>query len=192
MQTENNLKNISGQKIRRQFFNIPIYFIMSFDMALIFATAAECIGNPNLSFTNWIDDVTLYIVIGAVPTIPLLILSLLNRFYVGKIICVLDNNGLHYEQDFISWPQIQKAIYQPDIPYKPGQHSYTSNELYLTVEANQDQVQIELEHAPFMLLRKIKKHCPDIPCRLTGWGIAMILSVTLGLGILTALIFLCE
>lgn len=187
MPNENTLKQIPGQKIRRQFFNIPIYLILVVDMALLSAWTAVAIHDPEITFTFWLETSAFLLLISMALILPLAILSLLNRFCFGRIICVLDDKGLHYNSGFIEWKQIKKAVYEPDIPSEIGRNIYCCNQLCLTLKPFQKEITIELDHAPFLLFRKVRKHCPGIPCKLTRWGIAMILCLTVVLDILSVL-----
>ena len=192
MQKNHAFKNIPGQKVRRQFFNIPIFFILSFDMALIAASSADLIKNANYTIINWLEDAAFYLKVSAVPLLPLIILSLLNHFCFGEVICVLSNQGMHYAQGLIDWNQIKCAVYHADLPFEVGRGFFCCNELHLTIQSSQKEKQIELDHAPFLLLRKIKKRCPEIPCKMSGLGIAMVLSVSFGLSIASVLMVLFE
>lgn len=187
MQKGNTLRTIPGQKIRRQIFNIPIYLILSLDTALLFALTADSIQDPSCTFMHWLENTTFFLTLSAGLILPLSILSVLNWFCFGEVICVLDDRGLHHREGFISWSQIKQAVYEPDFPSEVGRQLYCCNELHLTVKSFQKEERISLDHAPLLLMRNIKKHCPGIQCKMTGWGITMIVCFSFGIGIISAL-----
>lgn len=190
MHNRNTLRKIPGKKIRRQYFNIPIYLILSIDAALLSSWTAITIQNPVIN-DRWEFPLFL-LTVSMVLLLPLVMLSVLNRFCFGKVICVLDGKGLHYESGFVEWKQITKAVYEPDLPGSVGHRIFCCNLLCLTVRCFQKEKQIELDHAPFLLLRKVKKHCPGIPCKLAPIGVVLILSLSLGLSIVSFLCALAE
>lgn len=182
-----DLSKIPGQKFRRQFFNIPIYLLLAIDMALLALWTAVTIQDAEITFTDWMSIASLLFLISAGVLLPLVILSLLNRFCFGEIICVLDEKGLHYDRGFIAWSDIKKAIYHPDIPGDVGTRIVCCNQLSLTVKTFQKKIQIELDGAPFSVLRQIKRHCPGIPCRISGGGIAVIIGIGFGPAVISIL-----
>lgn len=185
MKEQFDLKKIEGQRIRRQYFNIPIYFILSFDLAMLCGLTAGCIQDAD--FSRWPEIGGFLTAVSAPFLFLLLLLSLMNLFFFGEIICVLTDQGLHYQNGFIRWSQINQAVYEPDLPGKIGWRICCCNELHLMVNSFQKETEIVLDHAPFLLLRIIKHHCPGIPCKMSRWGTAVILSLSLGLSVVAAL-----
>lgn len=86
---------------------------------------------------------------------PLLLLSLLNRFLFGKVVCVLDENGLHYEGGFIEWSAVTGIDYEARLPLRSGP-------AYSYARIIGSGIEIKLLHAPHLLLKKARKHNPDI------------------------------
>ena len=114
----------------------------------------------------------------------------LNR--ISEVICVLNDQGLHYQNGFVRWSQIKQAVYAPDLPEKIGWRIYCCNELQLTIKDFQKEALIVLDHAPHLLLRKIKMRCPGVPCRMNTWGTVMIIFLSLGLPAVSVLCVLLE
>ena len=181
-----SLKDIPGEKIRRQYFNIPIYVIFSFGAALIMIIL---IAGPKQDSTQAQKDfevLATIIATGMLVLLPLAALSALNRFFFGKIICVLDNKGLHFDDGdrirFIPWSHIQSVAYEPDIPYQP-RHSFRfecSNTVHITTKPFNKKVEIELIGAPLYLLGKMKKYRPNAKYGFTKWGLFLVLAYTFG------------
>lgn len=185
MKVQLELKKIEGQRIRRQFFNIPIYFILSFDLAMLCGLTAGCIKDDD--FSRWPEIGGFLMAVSAPFLLLLLLLSLVNRFFFGEIICVINDQGLHYHNGFIRWSQINQAVYEPDLPGEIGWRICCCNELHLTVKSFQKETKIVLDHAPLLLLRIIKQHRPGIPCKMSRWGTAVILSLSLGISVVAVL-----
>lgn len=178
--------NLSGTKIRCQYFNIPIYFLLWIDLGLLCIWVTDYIlGAEFTSHTLTVTIVSLSINSALLP--PLLVLSLLNRFVFGKVICVVDDQGLYYKDGLIRWSEIKKAEYHPDFPSAVFRQIFCCNSLHLTIQPFQKELCLELDHAPFLLLRIIKKHCPGIRCKISRWGYIMILGVSLGLIVISVL-----
>lgn len=127
--------------------------------------------------------------------LPLAALSALNRFFFGKIICVLDKKGLHFHDGarirFIPWDHIKRVAYEPDIPYtRPrGFRFQCFNTAHITTKPFKKEVEIELIEAPLYLLGKMKKYHPNAKYGFTKWGLFFVLAYTFG-PLLAALIAL--
>ena len=187
MKKESSWKTIPGQKIRRQYFNIPIYASLVFVHMAVSAVTAVVALDPEITMASCLEDLVVILLLGAVVFLPLVLLSLLNRFFFGEVICVLDEKGLHYDGGFIWWQDIKKAVYEPDIPHRLARRIFCMNRLCLTVKPFAKERVIELDGALFFLLRKIKKHRSDVPCKLSPWGITLILALSLGIPLLSVL-----
>lgn len=187
MKKESSWKTIPGQKIRRQYFNIPIYASLVFVHMAVSTVTAMVALDPKITMATCLEDMDMILLLGTVVLLPLVLLSLLNRFFFGEVICILDEKGLHYDGGFIWWQDIKKAVYEPDVPHQFRRRIFCTNRLCLTVKPFAKEREIELNGAPFFLLRKIKKHRPDIPCKLSPWGITLILALSLGIPLLSFL-----
>ena len=181
-----SLKDIPGEKIRRQYFNIPLYTILSCGTALIMVLLAVSAKQDSTQAQEGFGVLAVIISMGLFITFPLAVLSILNRFYFGKIICVLDKKGLHFHDGdrirFIPWNHIQSVSYEPDIPYQP-RHSFRfecSNTAHITAKPFKKKVEIELIGAPLYLLEKMKKYRPSAKYGFTKWGLFLVLAYTFG------------
>ena len=183
---ENKLKSIPGEKIRRQYFNVVIYPLLSFVLLVLTMCVVTWFGNGTRD--EKIEDMASLMVallFLAVPLLPLIVLSILNRFYFGRVVCVLNEKGLYFADGFIDediffkaegnvrmirWEHIRKVAYDPD-GFRFSRHtSGCKNCAYITTKPYKKEIVAELNHVPFMLLRKMKKYCPDAKYGFTGWG----------------------
>ena len=119
-QTE--LKNIIGEKIRRQYFNYLIGIFLSFVPMvpiMMFILEWKEHGAPHFAevFFAFLETLPVTASIWGIVLIPLVILSLFNRFLFGKIVCVFDENGLYLDNDMFLWREVKS------VSYKSASHS---------------------------------------------------------------------
>lgn len=188
------LKEISGQKIRRQYFNIPIYLLLSMWAAIISGWFTASIVDQTVGSEKWFEDALFLFALMAVLLLPLLLLSVVNRCCFGKVICVLNDRGLFYEDNgvhHIVWNDIKQILYEPDVTGKVGYRWLSGcNTAYVTIKPFQKKVEIELVHAPFSLLRKVKKHNPNVKCGFTSFGWVMVFFYLFGPSVVNVLVTL--
>ncbi len=157
--SENPLKYINGKKIRTQYFNSLIYlnlFLMSSVPLLMLLIDLQ---KNNFVFSKWIGNVFTTIFLTLDFCLPLILLSVLNRYCFGRIVCVLDDRGIHYREGFIKWEDVNSIEY-----FISNQRRY-SYDPFRSCRAviYTDKGSISLLHAPFYILASIKKIKPNIP-----------------------------
>ena len=155
---KNHLREINGDKIRWQYFTWPILillFCMIFVPYCIFVFSLN-MGGFNLS--KWLSDLLICAEVCLVFAIPFIILSLLNRRYFGKIICVINEDGIHHKDGLIKWDDIVKIEYEIELP---GGVVKKENLFCHSVIYTQKQ-KITLIHTPIFFISKVKKHTPSI------------------------------
>ena len=178
------LRDIPGETIRRQYFNIPIFFVLVVYMSLTLALLITSVAEEKPSLEDWWAFAKALTAIAGLVLLPLAVLSVLNRFFVGEILCVLNEKGLYYEEKeavrLIPWRELRRVSYQPDIPWRSGYRSHCyCNRAEITVQSFKKKKQFELYHVPYILLRKIKKYAPDIHCGLTKSGVVLVVMMAL-------------
>lgn len=97
--------------IRKQYFNGPIYCLLLIALLIITATASVPLSEGTFDMQEWLDDVEETIVTIAVCMFPFVILSVLNRFCFGRIVCVVSDQGVHYQGEIIVWDDIVSMRY---------------------------------------------------------------------------------
>lgn len=151
-----SLKEMKGDKIRTQYFNMVLYFYLMI-MAPIMAFLPLMMSSAGRSFTlsefiegSWIIFVFLF---------PFILLSILNRFLFGKLVCVLTHQGIHTESAFLEWNKIVKITYCPQIPSKYGMRvpkDFCHAAITVRNE-NGGTYEIVVPHCPLYAIRKMKK-----------------------------------
>lgn len=148
----NKLKKINGTPIRLQYFNGFLTFMslmtsIIFVYALYFGRIAEM---PSAIF--------------AVVKIlsPVIILSIANRFLFGKVVCVVNKEGLHCEKGSFCWSEFDSVSFDLGIalPTRTGVD-------YSSVTLVAKDFKVTVDEAPPYLLRYIKKYMPNAKITLT-------------------------
>lgn len=86
---KNHLREIDGDKIRCQYFTWPI-LILLFCMILVpYCLFLFYLGEEEFNLLKWLSDLFVSVEVCLVFAIPFIILSVLNRRFFGKIICVI-------------------------------------------------------------------------------------------------------
>lgn len=157
MNKENRLLNIDGQKIRRQYFNGILYFgtLCVVPFTLITFIMNHLLGKDGETLRTFSD--VIYVFIGfLILMIPIILLSILNRFLFGEVICVLEKEGLHHKDGFIIWDAIVKLEYEINIPSKDKMYF-----CYVNITKH-SRFGAEIIHAPFYLLKEAKNYHPNL------------------------------
>ena len=181
---KNELRGINGKKIRRQYFNAPIIFLFSIMIAIpysitIFSLAIEKYEQYELPSTLGTS-----ILVCVILSLPFLILWTLNKHFFGKIICVLNEEGIHHPKGVLKWEAVEKIEYAIDS--KPRYKSDPSRAFRAIVYYAQGTKHLVLEKFPISLLSRIKKFRKDIDTRIEG--ISSLLSTILAI---SAIIIVC-
>lgn len=157
MQSDNKLLPIEGEKIRRQYFNIVLYFgtLCVVPFTLITYLMNTLLGKEGEILQSFTD--VIYVFIGfLILMIPFFLLSVLNRFLFGQVVCVLEKEGLHHSEGFIIWDAIVKIEYELNIPSKDKKYFCYAHII------KQGIFDAEIIHAPYYLLKEAKNYHPDI------------------------------
>lgn len=174
---EDELKDSDGEKIRWQYFNGYIYIMSAcFPMALIAVILSDLKGN-GVDFAGLIEGIVTALLVWSAFLAPAIVLSLLNRFFFGRIIGVIREDGLLLENDFIEWKKINKITFKPRMSSK-HHAAYT----HATVSVGPGQMtirSIDIMHFPAYALRRIKKHNPEIKVEVEKKAVAIIVFVAL-------------
>ncbi len=159
-----SLTDVEGKRIRWQYFNFFIYaelICMLMVLPMLFVMKIRD-GDFSLSFLGELGQGVFGV---AVMLSPFVFLSVLNRFLFGKVICVLNKDGIHLENDMIPWERIKKIEYHPEIVWKSSpEYTYAS----LTIEEPKvEEYQIDVLHFPVYGLRIAKKLAPQVKIELS-------------------------
>ena len=152
-------KTIDGYKVRWQFFNL----LLCCELYLIFMVF--CLFGVNAlitaSFNKYIQEVSESIPLILMITVPLALLSFIN-YFIGPVVCILTDDGIHHKSGFIRWKEISKIEYNIELP---SRYRCDCNKIEIFVK---DEA-IEIDHAPLYTLFKIKRMQPQIKMDIAKW-----------------------
>ena len=157
------LDEVEGEKLRWQYFNTLIYTLLAFFPAVPVMIIIEQMKEGNFDVLGTLSEMS-----GALPTVltmyacfigPLVVLSLLNRFFFGKTLGVVNQSALYLENCEIPLERIEKIVYHPRVMSRTRiVFSYA----VLHLRTNRGTKQMEIVHFPMYALWKIKKYNPQI------------------------------
>lgn len=174
----NPLNDKDGIKIRRQFFNVVIFIILAIMICVIYSILVITLLDNNFVMADWLNSVKISFLVCFGISVPFIIASILNRHYFGKIVCVVNEHGIYYEDGFIYWCDIEKIEYT--IATFGTHNSYSP----CYVEIYTKEKEITINHAPLYLLSRAKKLRKDIKVKLSSfsiWCLSLCLIVLLAL-----------
>ena len=163
---ENNLKCIQGKKIRRQGFIIPLTILYTMMFAIPYAIFAIswCIGKLDTygsPSTFWTSVLLCFLF-----SVPFLVLRLLNKYFFGKIICVLNEEGIYYaNKGKLCWDSIEKIEYAIDS--KPRYKS-DSEKTWRVIIYTHGGKHVVLDKAPLYIISSIKRYQKSLGVKITG------------------------
>ena len=108
---EKNLKQIDGKKIRRQYFSAPLIILVYSMISTSYGILVLDLMTGKFVLSDWLSGVLISFEICLVFSIPFLLLSILNRTCFGKIICVVNPDGIHHKDGLTRWSDIIKVEY---------------------------------------------------------------------------------
>jgi hypothetical protein len=114
--------------------------------------------SKNFNLSNWFSDLFVSVEVCLILAVPFIILSVLNRRYFGKIICVINEDGIHYKDGLIKWDDIVKIEYEIELP---GGVVKKEN-LFCHSVIHTKKQKITLIHTPIFFISKVKKYRPSI------------------------------
>ena len=163
---KNELRGIDGKKIRRQYFNAPLIFLFSLMIAIPYSITVFSFAMGKYEQYELPSTLGTSILVCGIFSLPFLILRVLNKHFFGKIICVLNAEGIHHPKGVLKWEAVEKIEYAIDS--KPRYKSDPSRAFRAIVYYAQGTKHLVLEKAPISLLSRIKKYRKDIDTRIEG------------------------
>ncbi len=163
---ENNLKCIQGKKIRRQGFIIPLTILYSMMLAIPYSIFAiswcmgklDTYGSPTTFWTS--------VLVCFLFSVPFLVLRSLNKYFFGKIICVLNDEGIYYaNKGKFGWDSIDKIEYVIDS--KP-RYKGDSGKTWRAIIYTHGGKHVVLEKAPLYIMSSIKRYQKSFDVKTIG------------------------
>jgi len=160
---KNHLREIAGDKIRWQYFTWPLLILLFCMLFVPYCTFIFSLYSKNFNLSNWFSDLFVSVEVCLILAVPFIILSVLNRRYFGKIICVINEDGIHYKDGLIKWDAIVKIEYEIELPggVVKKENLFCHAVIYTRKE------KINLIHAPMFLISKVKKYQPSLEAKVS-------------------------
>ncbi len=184
--TKSVYKNAEGYKIRVQYFNYFLFFeFCGFLMVLTMLIMNTILDGVGTKIESPAEIISMFWVF-AVLTSPIWILSLVNRRFFGKIVCVVNDEGIIYRNKTIRWEDIEEIKYQIVLPSGSSNRDKESSYARI-IGSNLD---IKINRAPSMLLGKAKKQNKNIKAALSKSSILVLTMMPLAFIVLAVIILL--
>lgn len=133
--------------------------MLSFLPMPIIALTAKSFKTNGFILSEFLSTVWLCFSVFAVVLSPIIALALLNRFLFGKILCVINNDGIQLENDRIQWQEIKRITYIPEVFNRGAEYSRVC---VTRSRSSGEPVDIVINHFPVYGLQVIKRICPQI------------------------------
>ena len=147
---------LHGTRIRWQYFSVLLYIMMSFAPMPLIMIAFLGFEAGNYGWSDlWVGLWVWFVFLS-----PLILLAILNRFAFGKILCVANEKGLHFEATFVAWKDLKKIEYHPDI-FSKHKANY-SRATFIVKDGEDGEFEFDVLHFPLHGLKKIKKYAPNV------------------------------
>lgn len=149
-------KTVEGYKVRCQFFSglLGAILVSHVYLAWVFGWFVLWGIWPLEEIVQGLDQAIVGVF--SIFIAPLFVLSVINRF-VGPIVCVLTDDGIHHNGGFVKWKDILSIEYNPELVRKI---QFSRIVIYTRSD------EIVINHAPLYMLIRIKRMQPQIKIRL--------------------------
>ncbi len=154
-----NLQKIHGEKLRWHYVTHFIFCMLSvFPMITILVVRASFLRGEGIDVA--IEEILTIVMAFSILLLPFILFAILNRFFIGKIICVLNDEGIHHKHGLIKWEDIERIEY--DIKFATRLYGRLKPSYARVIGKGVDET---LYHAPSALLARAKKYKKEIVCK---------------------------
>ena len=188
---KNKLREVAGTRIRRQYFNVFAWyeFVLPVGCALPMLVMNTLWGPRGTKLNSWSEIFTHILLVDLFFISPLLIASLFNRRFFGKIVCVLNEKGVYYlygqQKRVAKWEEIEEIEYCIRLwPF------FMTNRVWCHARLKGSDFDVMIDQAPMMLLQKARAYDKRVKLRLEKTGVifvALSAGIAVGISILLGL-----
>lgn len=171
-----NFRNINGDYIRRQYFDIFIIFLLCASFVVEFSEILKALIKEEILLSQVLNNLKTDIWFMGEFIIFVFLFKALNVFCFGEILCTLTARGVHCKSGFFSFEEIVGATYHvggPNIAFQSGV-------TLAVIKKDGARADIMIYRAPVGLLRKLKKHNSNIVTDFTLYTKEAIIILALG------------
>ncbi|MBP3300087.1 MAG: hypothetical protein J6M34_01120 [Clostridia bacterium] len=148
------LEEVRGIKIRRQFFNKPLLLVFACFLFFFFGACVLGLADPEITLGESIRDFRAPLRIFLWLLVGFAFFSFFNLFQWGEVVCVLTKEGLVYAGGCIPWEEIRQMDYRA--PFCLWWWKKGDDDAYCSSVVFTEKEQILLLYAPFFLLLLVK------------------------------------
>ncbi len=160
MKKPHPLKAIDGVQIRRQYFNVPMVILLQIYLVVLETVLFVPLFHGGFSVQRMVDEIGGATVGVALLLLPLAILSVINRYCFGKVVCVLTDGGIHYSKGYVAWEEMRKLEY--DYP-SPSKHRSIPSSLIIL----QKRKKAYIPEVPHYALKQIRRFRQTLPVKVS-------------------------
>ncbi len=180
-------KSTKGYKIRTQYFNFLLLAELCVFIAVIAILALNTLldgsGTKLKSFAEVISLFFVFVVLIS----PIWILSLINRRFFGKIVCILTDSGIKYGDETIKWEDITEIVYEVNPSMSLGSSAKGSCSYARVIGG---EIDIQINKAPLMIVKKAKKYKKEINAHMSKRSLLNLIFIPVGVVIIIMIPFL--
>ena len=154
--------NTSDKIIRMQYFNFVLFFWTFCAIWIPFAIIViDLMLDRRFTWADMLESVWITLLLCGVLALPFVVLSILNRYLFGKVVCMLCEDGIQSDDTLIKWENIEKIEYQIELPAR-GMFLHKQYNRAIVYTKNKE---IPIQHAPLYILRAAKRIRPELDAR---------------------------
>ncbi len=150
------LKKMKGIKLRKQYLGVVLYIMFCILFFVFAGVTAATLKAGTLDLQEMLDTMVAMVMLCS----PLIVLAVPNMFLYGKIIGVVNKEGLYFENDFIPLDEIDSITYDLKLPSRRG-----AGYRCATISAGASLMErrsFDVYDFPMYGLAVIKKYCPKV------------------------------
>lgn len=149
-----NFRNINGEHVRRQYFDIPIILLFCVSFVVIFSEILKALIKEAILFSRVLYDLKTDIWVMGVFIIFAFLFKALNAFCFGEVLCTLTARGVHCKSGFFGFEEIVGATYHAGGPNM----AFPGGVTLAVIRKDGARADVMIYRAPVGLLRQLKKH----------------------------------
>ena len=167
---KNELLKINGDKVRMQYFTWPITILLLFMFFIPYCSLIYHLSIGEFSLSKWLSFFLDSVKTLSMPLIPFIILSVLNRHFFGRVVCVVNEDGIHYSGGHLRWNEITRIEYSIGFPSRnPTKESFFSH-----ISVHLKRGHFLIFHTPLFVFSKIKKYSRSTRTKLSKESLLLI------------------
>lgn len=146
------LRKIEGVKFRIMWSSKIIgLFLISFAICISIALDGILYEGRSIELNEFVPFVGMTVIF-------LLFIRYLNGKFLGKIVAVINEQGIHTKDGVIPWRKIKQIVYLAPIP----QRSSNLYSIFCSLTVTTTDNEYKILHAPRLMIKYIKKYVPSV------------------------------